>query len=118
MIEKLEQSSGSVLGYKVSGTVAKSDYEVMVPEVQALAQQEDSLSLLLDLTEFKWEKVSAWGADMHFGHEFRHKIKKMAIIGDKKWEEWLAKLASPFYAEQSKFFSSDQSDSAWEWLQE
>jgi hypothetical protein len=118
MIEKLERSSGSVIGYKISGTVAKSDYEVMVPEVEALAQQSDSLNMLLDMTDFKWEKVSAWGADFHFGREFRHKIKKMAIIGDKKWEEWLAKLASPFYAEQSKFFSSDQSDSAWEWLQE
>jgi len=35
MIEQLEQSSDNTLGYKVSGTVVKDDYEVFTREVQA-----------------------------------------------------------------------------------
>jgi len=84
MIKELSQSSGKVIGYKVSGTVTREDYKTFVPQVQALVEQEGSINMLLDLEEFEWEKVNAWGADMKFGHDYRDKITKMAIVGDKK----------------------------------
>lgn len=118
MIEKLEQSSGDVLGYKISGTVTKADYGVMVPEVEALVEQEGSINMLLDMTDFKWEKVSAWGSDFKFGREFRKKIEKMAIVGDKTWEKWLTKVADPFYAMEAEYFPAEDSDAAWQWLRE
>jgi hypothetical protein len=118
MIDKLERSSGDVLGYKVAGTVTKSDYEVMVPQVEALVEQEGSIKMLLDMTEFKWEKVSAWGSDFKFGREYRQKISKMAIVGDKTWEKWLTKLADPFYAQEAKYFPAAERDAAWSWLKE
>ena len=63
--------------------------------------------------KFHWEKTSSWGADLHFGHEFHHKIERVAIVGDKKWEQHLASLASPFSAKDSKYFEND--DDAWAW---
>jgi hypothetical protein len=42
----------------------------------------------------------------------------LAFIGNKKWEEWLAKLADPFYAREAKFFHTLDVDSAWAWLRE
>ena len=74
------------------------------------------MSLLFDLTEFKWEKVNAWGNDRDFGKQFKDKIDKMAIVGDKKWGRHLAKLAQPFDAKESKYFVAD--DDAWDWLQD
>jgi len=118
MIEKIEQSSGNVIGYRVSGIVGKEDYAELTPQLESLIEQEGHINLLLDLAEFKWEKVSAWGADMKFGKKFRKKITKIAIVGDKKWQEWLAKVADPFYAEEAKYFSSEDGEAAWEWLQE
>ena len=118
MIDKLEQSSGNVLGYKIAGKIDKSDYDVMVPEVESLIEQEGSVNLLLDLTEFKWEKISAWGADMKFGKNTRKKISKMAIVGDKRWQKWLTKIADPFYAEEAEYFAAGDSDAAWAWLSE
>ncbi|MGD2078458.1 MAG: STAS/SEC14 domain-containing protein [Chloroflexota bacterium] len=118
MIEKMEQSSGNVLGYKVAGTVTKSDYDVLTPEVESVVEQEGDVSLLLDMTEFKWEKVSAWGRDMKFGKRFHEQVSKMAIVGDKRWEKWLADVASPFYAQEAQYFASDERDAAWDWLRE
>ena len=116
MIKKLSESSGNILGYKVSGDVTKADYDVMLPEVEALVKEEGEICLLIDLTEFRWEKIRAWGADMKFGRDYRKKIKKMAIVGDKKWQEWLTKLAEPFYAIDARFFEGDEITNAWDWL--
>lgn len=118
MIKEINRSSGSVVGYKISGTITREDYETFVPQVQALVKQEGNINMLLDLEGFEWEKVSAWGADMKFGHDYHKKIAKMAIVGDKKWEKWLTKLVDPFYAIQAKYFHTTEMDAAWDWLRE
>ena len=88
----------------------------MTEEVEALVQQESSICLLLDMEEFEGEKIKAWGADLKFGHEYRKKIAKMAIVGDKKWQEWMTALVDPFYAREAEFFPTDERAAAWEWL--
>lgn len=114
MITKLDRSHDNVLGFAVSGDVTKADYDVLTPAVESALTHADSVRLLLDLTEFHWEKVEAWGADLGFGHEFRHRIARMAIVGDKAWEKYLAHLAQPFYAEDTAFFQDI--DQAWSWV--
>jgi hypothetical protein len=116
MIETMERSTGSVLGYKISGDMTKSDYQTLVPAVEAAIKEHGSISLLLDMTDFHWEKVSAWGADLSFGKQFHDSIDKMALVGNKNWEKHLTKLAQPYYAKAAKYFETD--DDAWGWLTE
>jgi hypothetical protein len=116
MLEKLSDSSGSIVGYKVAGKVTPADYQKLDPEVHALVDKYDRVCLLLDLQEFAGEEVKAWLPDLKFGHRFHDKISKMAIVGDKRWEKWLADLAHPFYAKEAQFFHSDDIDKAWAWL--
>ena len=117
MFEKLEQSSGRFLGYKAVGKITKEDYTSFTEGVQALLEQEESICLLLDLEEFDREKISAWGADLKFGREFRHKITKMAVVGQTKRQEWMTGLMDPLFADEAKFFPLDERDAAWDWLQ-
>lgn len=115
MIEKLPRSSGASLGFRAVGDVTAADYEVMQPLVQEAVDAHGSVRLLLDLREFHWEKVEAWGADLRFGRQFKDSIERLAILGDRTWEKWLARLAEPFYARESKYFSDE--DEAWDWVQ-
>lgn len=117
MLEKLKQSSGNILGYRAIGKITKEDYTTLNADVQVLLKQADSLCLLLDLEAFEGESFKAWGADFKFGHDFRKKIDKMAIVGNKKWQERMTSLIDPFYAREAEFFPIDQRDAAWDWLQ-
>ena len=116
MLETMEKSSGNVLGFKMIGDVTKADYETLDPAVDAVVENYGSVNLLLDLTQFHWEKVTAWGADLHFGHTYKDKINKMAVVSGAKWVKHLAKLAEPFYAKEIKTFETD--DAAWDWLRD
>jgi len=119
VFEKLSESSGPVVGYKVVGKVTVEDYQQLNPEVQALVEQyDDDVCLLLDFQEFAGEEVKAWLPDLKFGHRFHDKIEKMAIVGEKRWEKWLTALVDPFYAQDAKFFHPDEMDKAWSWLRE
>lgn len=114
-ITTMDRSEGSSLGFKVSGDVTKADYEVLTPAVAAAVDQHGTVSVVLDLTDFHEEKAGAWGADLHFGHEYHDKISRMAIVGNKGWEKHLTRICSPFYAKESKYFEND--DDAWAWFQ-
>jgi hypothetical protein len=116
MFEKLSESAGSVVGYKVVGKVTVGDYQQLDPEVHALVDKYDEVCLLLDMQEFAGEEAKAWLPDLKFGHRFHDNISKMAIVGDKRWEKWLTALVDPFYAKEAKFFHPEETDKAWAWL--
>jgi hypothetical protein len=118
MIEKMAESSGNVIGYKAIGNITAEDYRKMVPEVKALVEKEGNIRMLIDLTDFKWEKIEAWLPDLEFGLEFHHEVQKMAYVGDKTWEKWISHLGKPFYAKDAKFFHSADIGKAWSWLRE
>lgn len=119
MLEKLAESVGPVVGYRVVGKVTVEDYQQLEPAIQALVDEyDDDVCLLLDLQEFAGEEVKAWLPDLKFGHRFHDKIDKMAIVGDKRWQKWLAALADPFYADDAEFFRPEETDKAWAWLRE
>ncbi|MEZ5125259.1 MAG: STAS/SEC14 domain-containing protein [Thermoleophilia bacterium] len=114
MIEVIPGSSGNVLGYKVSDDVTKDDYAILDPAVEAAVKEHGSVRLLLDLTAFRWEKIDAWASDFAFGRTFKQNIDKMAIVGDRRWERYLAKVAGRFYAKEARFFERDTD--GWDWL--
>jgi hypothetical protein len=119
VLEKLSESAGPVVGYKIVGKVTVADYEQLNPEVQALVDQyDDDVCVLLDFQEFAGEEAKAWLPDMKFGHRFHDKIARMAVVGDKRWEKWMTSLVDPFYAKDAKFFHPEETDKAWAWLRE
>ncbi|MGI9643285.1 MAG: STAS/SEC14 domain-containing protein [Acidimicrobiia bacterium] len=114
MIQQMSNSEDNVLGYRVVGDVTKEDYGTLVPSVEAAVKQYGAIRLLIDMSDFTWEKVDAWGSDFGFGKEFKNSIERMALVGDQSWGKYMAKLAQPFYAQQVEWF--DDEDKAWTWV--
>ncbi|MFQ5354481.1 MAG: STAS/SEC14 domain-containing protein, partial [Thermodesulfobacteriota bacterium] len=96
MIRRLEKGGGSVIGFELRGKLHDEDYKVLVPEVEAVIEREGKVRILLHLVDFKgWDLHAAWD-DMKFGVKHCRDFERIAIVGDKEWEEWMARLASPF----------------------
>lgn len=114
MIEKMTRSHDNLLGFRVSGDVDRVDYDTLVPAVSEIVDDSGSVRLLLDLTDFHWEKVGAWAADLRFGNQYHNSIERMALVGHHAWEKWLTRLSAPFYAREAKYF--EDVDQAWDWL--
>lgn len=119
MLKKMENvSQGNLLAYQVIGDVTQEDYTILEADMAAVLKATDDVRLLIDMTQFHWEKVNAWDDDLRFGRKYHHVIKRMAIVGDKKWQEWLTRLAALFYAGEARFFQPDELEEAVVWLKE
>ncbi|MFQ5480503.1 MAG: STAS/SEC14 domain-containing protein [Thermodesulfobacteriota bacterium] len=116
MIKRLDRGSGAVIGFELSGKLHDDDYKVLVPEVEAVIKGEGKVRILLHLVDFKgWDLHAAWD-DMKFGVKHYSDFERIAIVGDKSWEEWMARLSAPFTSSGSRFFETHELEDAWSWI--
>ena len=55
---------------------------------------------------------------MKFGPKHYSNIERIALVGDRKWEEWMAKICKPFTKAAIKYFDVGDIEQAWTWLHE
>jgi hypothetical protein len=117
MIERLQRSSGSVLGFKMSGTLHDDDYKVFEPLVEELIKNQGKVRLLAQFHDFHgWDLKALWD-DIKFSTKHCADVEQIALVGEKKWEEWMAKVCKPFTMAKVKYFDASQSEAAWQWLE-
>jgi hypothetical protein len=115
-IERVE--SRFYLTIKVSGKLTHEDYQVMNPMVDSalIGVSQPKINALVDITELQgWEMQAAWD-DFKFGLKHGSEFEKIALVGNKSWQEWAAKISSWFISGDIKFF--EDIDDALIWIQE
>ena len=59
---------------------------------------------------------------MQRGHRWKDqeptKIDRIALVGDRKWEEWMAKVCKPFTTAKVRYSDISEAEAAWAWLLE
>jgi hypothetical protein len=117
MIEQLTRDSSKALGFKMSGKLHDQDYKTFVPLVDKAIAEQGKVRLLAQFHDFHgWDAKALWD-DIKFSTTHCTKIERIALVGEKKWEEWMAKVCKPFTMAQIKYFDAAQIESAWQWLE-
>ena len=104
------------LSLKAIGTLTHEDYLTITPMIDAALStvKDPKVKALIDATELEgWELRAAWD-DFKLGLKHGSEFDKVAIYGNKNWQEIIAKIGSWFISGEVKFF--ENSDSALTWL--
>ena len=118
MIEELTRENSKALGFKMSGKLHDEDYKLFVPRVDAAIAEEGKVRMLAWFDDFHgWDMHALWD-DIKFATTHCTKIERIALVGDSKWEEWMAKVCKPFTMATVKYFDVSDIESAWKWLEE
>jgi hypothetical protein len=101
-----EENAGKVLAVQVSGKLAKADYEQFLPEFERLVRQHGKLRVLFDMTDFHgWEAGAAW-EDTKFAIHHYADIEKIAMVGEKRWQQGMADVLQTVYASDGPLLQS------------
>lgn len=118
MIEQLASQSERILGFKHSGKLHNEDYQKFVPTLDAAIAKLGKIRLLALFNDFKgWDAKALWD-DIKFSGTHCTKIERIALVGDKTWEKWMAMICKPFTMAKVKYFATSELDAAWAWLGE
>jgi len=113
----LEKKDGhKILAVHASNKLTKEDYEHFIPEVERLIKQEGKIRLLFEMHDFHgWDAGALW-EDIKFDFKHFADIERLAMVGEKKWEEWMATFCKPFTSAQIRYFDHNQAEDARRWI--
>lgn len=113
----LEKQNGhKILAVRASNKLTKEDYEHFIPEVERLIKQEGKIRLLFEMHDFHgWEAGALW-EDVKFDFQHFADIERLAMVGEKKWEEWMATFCKPFTRAEIRYFDHNQAEDARRWI--
>ncbi len=115
----IERSGNNIfLSLKAIGKLTHEDYETITPMIDnALDSVKDpKVKVIIDGTEMEgWDLRAAWD-DLKLGLKHGNEFEKIAIYGNKNWQEIAAKVGAWFVSGDVKYFST--AEDALTWLNE
>ena len=85
MYQLMSESSGNVMGIKVSEKLTEKDYETLVPLLEEAISKHGKIRLLWDMDDFEGWNLEALWQDLKFDTKHKDSIERLALVGDKQW---------------------------------
>ena len=116
MVRIEREKTGNIIRTFVSDKLTKEDYEKMLPALQQTENEWDSVRWYFEMRDFSgWEPAAAF-QDLKFDIEHANEMAKVAMVGTKKWEEWLTKTMKPFTSADVRYFDLQEREEALQWI--
>jgi len=119
MIERLRESSGAALGFKVSGKLTAEDIKNFEPQIEILIgeRKHKPIGIVADLSDMHGAELKAQWEEMRFLQKHTDHIARVAVVGADKWEEVMAVLTAgaAVLEAETRYFDKSEMVHAWEW---
>lgn len=114
------QSSASerLLEVHASGTLTREDYELFVPDVERKIQAFGKVRILFEMHDFHGWNAGALWEDVKFDSRHFNDIERLAIVGEKRWQQGMAGFCRPFTTAMIRYFEHSHIEQARAWLRE
>lgn len=103
------------LSFKAIGKLTHDDYQTITPMIESalLGVKQPKIKTIFDASQLDgWELRAAWD-DFKLGLKHGSEFEKIAIYGNKGWQEMSAKIGSWFISGEVKYFEDYDEALAW-----
>lgn len=116
MLTNLITEKENLVAFRMTGALTKKDYNFIIPVLEDRIKRFGKIDLFWEMVNSHgWDLEALW-EDLKFDIKHLNHFRKVAIVGDKKWEEWMARLISPFTSAEVKYFYEPRREEAMDWL--
>ena len=118
MIELLEGSSETSVQFRLSGKLHDEDYKTFVPLVDESIAAHGRTRILVHFHNFEgWDTHALWD-DIKFATTHCTTIERIALVGENKWQKYMAMVCRPFTMAKLQYFDISDISAAEAWVNE
>jgi hypothetical protein len=114
------ETSGGVIGFKVTGHVTVEDEENILQQIEFLIQsrRKRPIGILADLSEMDGIDLAARWEEIRFLQKHSLHIARMAVVGAHPWEKVssLFVVAAALLQAETLYFHVSELHHAWHWV--
>jgi hypothetical protein len=118
MIQMLDGFGPTVLALKLSGRLHDEDYDRFVPMVDDAVTKHGKVRMFVEFEDFHGWSLHALWDDIVFAASHCEEIERIALVGEKTWQEWMAKVCKPFTGADVRYFDRADIAAARMWIDE
>jgi hypothetical protein len=115
MIRRLEESSGDVLGWEVTGKVTEGEVRTLSEEFKAAIAEHGKVRLLVRMRRIPRMGLTAWVEDFKLT-PYAKDVERYAIVSDSNLFAWTSKIAEAFIGGEVRRFEDSRYEEAWRWI--
>ena len=118
MIQILDSEKEQVIAVKIEGNISKKDIQKIHPLIHNITNKGMKVRWYFELEDFTGYDLKGLWQDLKVDAAHFDDYGKMAMVGDKKWQELAAEATDFFTGSEVRFFESDQKEEAIEWIKQ
>ncbi len=116
MIQVLPETENDLLAVKVSGKLSAGDFDTYRELCRQKMQTYGSVRLYFEMESFHGWETSTFIENAIFDLIHGRQYGRVAMVGDKQWQEWTARAASPVKKKGIKYFDLADKAIALQWV--
>ena len=114
-----ESENPAFVRVRATERLSASDYGSLERALEAeLKRRGGRAPLLLDLRGWRGWTAGGLVRDLRFDIRHRNSFPRIAVVGDRRWHEWLTLAARPVFGGAMRYFEAADEGRAAEWLAE
>lgn len=117
MIQLLNTKKENLIAAKINGKITKSDIQKIHPIIHNIIEKGHRVDFYFELEDLHGYDLKGLWEDLKVDAAHLSDYGKMAFVGDKKWQEWVAKATDLFTSSEVKYFDSQDQEEAKNWIQ-
>ncbi len=117
MLDIFPETHDEFVAVRVSGKLDRSDYDLIIPLLEQKIAEHHKVSLLWEMVgSERWTLSGLW-EDTKFDVKHAQDFKRIAMVGEKRWEELTTQLMKPLTSAEVKYFDLSERREAFKWAQ-
>jgi hypothetical protein len=115
-MHSISKEDGNLVRVEVSGTLTQKDYDELIPSWKQTIARHGKMRLLFVMKDFHgWEPSAAW-KDLRFDLKHGENVERVAMVGEKKWQQWISNLGALFAKTEVRYFDESNLTDAECWV--
>jgi hypothetical protein len=115
---RLEENGIKIVFLTFREKLTRGDYALFVPQLENLMDKEGTIRVLVEFQDFQGWTIGALWEDTKFGAKHFNDIDRLAVVGDREWEKYLATFIKPFTKATVRYYDKSEKEEAKSWLRE
>lgn len=108
--------SNNIIYTRSTGTIEEEDMQRLLPLLKAKIGRFGKARWYYEMEDFHGWDLKAFWEDVWFNARHTADFEKIAMVGEKNWQEWMTKLMKPFTSAEVKYFDLENKEAATAWI--
>jgi hypothetical protein len=116
MLQILEETENDLVAVRATHSLTQKDYDKLLPLLNSKLDRYEQLRMYFEMEDFDGWKPRAFWEDVKFDVKHANDFKRVAMVGNKQWEDYLTQVMKPFTTADVRFFLTSRKNEAKTWV--